>query len=195
MRRQNFARRAPVNVAASQTRALGAALTKGFSAYFSRAGHGGRTGVGGPQRGTKMAATDRFGLRLSLAGVRKPARSSGQKAKTRAQSRNTQLHCFELRNHINSCYTSSRVETIIPRRARVIALTTCKRRKYYYRSINTERRNSENSWSNCGNPAPSNSTHFRILLINKHLGFLQIGPPLANYVPPARVLMYWCPES
>ena len=143
----------------------------------------------------KMPAAERFGLRFSLAILRQPATSRGHQAKTQVESRTIRIHRFGPHSRINSCGIPSRVETIIPRRTRVTLITTCGSCEYHYCSINTERRNSENCWSNCGNLAPSISTHFRILLKNKHLDLFQDGPLLANCAPPARVPVYWCPET
>ncbi len=142
-----------------------------------------------------MAAADRFGLRFSSANARKPASCWGHKAKTRANSHPVQPQKFGPLSRVNSYDMPSRVETIIPRRGCVTQLRACGPYEYHYGSINTERRNSENCWSNCGNPAPLSSTHFRNKLINKHLDLFQDGPRLANHVPPARVPRYWCPES
>jgi hypothetical protein len=195
MYRQNFSRRALANIAASQTRAQGAALKRGFLEFLSSAGHGRRTGVGSRQRGKKMAAADRFGLRFSLANACKPASGWGQKAKTLAKNGAIRLDRIQPNLRINSCGIVSRVETVIPRRVCARPLTISVRSEYHYCSINAERRNSENCWSFCGNPATSISADFRIPLINKHLDLFQNGPPLANCVSPARVLTYWCPET
>ena len=141
-----------------------------------------------------MPERNRFRLRFSLANARRSASSWGHMAKMRAESRLTQLHRFEQRIRINSCGISSLVETIILRRICVRLLTISARSRYHYCSINLRGRNSENCWSICGNPAPWNCADFLIPLTRKHLDLFQNGPPLANYVPPARVLMYWCPE-
>jgi hypothetical protein len=141
-----------------------------------------------------MATADHFGFRFSLANARNPASSWGQEAKTLAKTSAFRLHRYGACTRINSCYTESRVETITPREFCVRPLTATARCQYHYCSINPQRRNSENCWSFCGNPAPSISTDFRIPLTNKHLDLFQNGPTLANYVPPAQVLMYWCPE-
>jgi hypothetical protein len=142
-----------------------------------------------------MAAVDRFGLRFSLANACWPASSWGKKAKTLAKTSAVRLDRIRPNLRVNSCGNASRAETIIPRRLYVSLLTTSGRNQYHYCSINPQRRNSENTWSICGNPVPWNCADFRIPLTNKHLDLFQNGPPLASYVPPARVLTYWCPES
>lgn len=165
-----------------------------FLTFFSRANHGRRTGVRRRQRGTKMAAADRFSVRFSPAKARNSASSRGHKAKMRGVSRPIQIQKFEPLSRVNSCAIPSRVETNVPRYGFVTLRTACDVFEYHYCSINTERRNSENCWSYCGNPTPSISTYVRISLKNKHLDLFQNGPPLAKYVPPARVHMYWCPD-
>jgi len=144
-----------------------------------------------------MAATDRCGLLSSVANACKSARARSHEAKTQAIPRAIRFHRFELQSRVNSCDMSSRVETIILRRLSRSALLRAinGRGSYHYCSINPQRRNSENSWSICGNPETSDSADFRTPLINKHLDLFQNGPPLANDVSPARVLMYWCPET
>jgi hypothetical protein len=128
-----------------------------------------------------MATTDRFALRFLIANLRKRARSRGHNVNARAESSSIQLHSFSLRSRVNLCGISSRVETTISRRARVTQLSTRGSRECHYCSINTERRNSENCWSFCGNPGTSNSANFRTPLINKHLDLFRNGPPLASY--------------
>lgn len=142
-----------------------------------------------------MSAADRFGLRLLPANAQGPAHSRSHKAKNPVNPRAIRLHRFGPQSRVNSCSILSRVETIVTRSHYRSARAISRRNKYHYSGINTERRNSENSCTNCGNLAPSISTHFRMSLINKHLDLFQNGPPLANHVPPARVRKYWCPES
>jgi hypothetical protein len=143
-----------------------------------------------------MAATDRFGLRSSR-NARKSAHAWCHKAKTKAKPRAIRLHWLGQQDRVNSYDISSRVETNIVRRlhpsARLPSINT--RGPYHYCSINPQRPNSENSWSICGNPETSDPADFRTPLINKHLDLFQNGPPVANCVSPARVLMYWCPET
>jgi len=130
-----------------------------------------------------MATTDRFELRSSP-NARKSA-AWRHNAKTQANPRAIRLHRLGPQGRVNSYDISSRIETIIVRRLHASARlrTINGRGSYHYCSINTERRNSENCWSNCGNLAPSISTHFRILLKNKHLDLFQDGPLLANCAP------------
>src|SRR5271169_5512785 len=73
------------NVAASHTRAQGAALKRGLRAFFPREGRRRRTGVPRRQRGMKMPAAERFGLRFSLANACRAARGWGKQAKTLAK--------------------------------------------------------------------------------------------------------------
>ena len=143
-----------------------------------------------------MAITDRFELRSS-SNARKSARARSHKAKTQAKPRAIGLHRLDTQGRVNSYDISSRVETIIVQRLHASAClrTINGRGSYHYCSINPQRRNSENCWSFCGNPGTSNSANFRTPLINKHLDLFQNGPPLANCVSPARVLLYWCPET
>ncbi len=182
---QGLLRRVLVNVAVSQTGVQRAALTTGFPAFFSSEGHGRRIGVGRRQRAMKMAAADRFGLRFSLATVGKPASRGDSKAKTQAALHAIRFHPSGLRGRISSCAISSRVETIIPRRTCVSLRNGSRAGAYHYCSMNAERRNCENSWSNCGNLAPSGSRHFRIALRLKNLGLSHNGPLRANHLPPA----------
>ena len=184
-----------MSVAASQARAQGAALKREFRAFISSAGHGRRTGVCRRQRGTNVLAEDSFGLRFSLARVRKLASSWGHKAKTQAKLLSVRAYRSGPQSRVNSCGTPSRIETIIAQVRCANVHTRSFGRTYHYSSINTERRNSEKSCSNCGNLAPCKSIHFCISLINKSLDFFQSGPPLANHLPPAQVRPYWCPES
>jgi hypothetical protein len=132
-----------------------------------------------------MAATDRSGFGFLPANAGEPANAWDQKAKTQANPRAVRLHRFGPGSRVDSCGISSRVETINPRRTRVTQLTTRGSCEYHYCSINTERRNSENCWSICGNPVPSIFTHLHTPLIIKHLGLFQIGPSRANCVSPA----------
>ena|GEM_PF-5528646 len=145
-------------------------------------------------RGTKMFAADRFGLRFSLADACKPARSWSHEAKTQAKTYAIRLHRFGSCGRVNSCGISSRVETVIAQSSCIGVHAGISRPKYHYCSINTDGRTSENRWSICGNTVPWHCASFRIPLINKHLDLSQNGPPLANYSPPARVLLYWCPK-
>jgi hypothetical protein len=147
------------------------------------------------QPGTKMAAANRFGFRFSLANAGRPASGWGQKAKTLAKICAIRLDRIQPDERIYSCGIASRAETIMSRRICVSLLSSSGRGQYCYCSISAERRHSENCWSNCGNPVPSISTDFRIPLKNKHLDLFQNGPRLANRLVPARVLMYWCPET
>jgi hypothetical protein len=129
-----------------------------------------------------MAATDRFGLR-SWRNSRKSAHAWSHNAKTQVKPRAIRLHRFGPQGRVNSYDISSSVETIIVRRLYASARlrTLNGRGPYHYSSINPQRRNSENCWSFCGNPATSNSADFRTPLINKHLDLFQNGPPLAIY--------------
>jgi hypothetical protein len=146
-------------------------------------------------RGTKMFATDRFVLRFSVSNARKAARAWSHKAKTQAKPLAIRFHRLGTQSRVNLCDTSSRVETIIAQSLCIGVHTGIFRAKYHYCSINTDGRTSENRWSICGNTVPWNCASFRIPLINKHLDLSQNGPPLANYVAPARVPTYWCPET
>jgi hypothetical protein len=158
--------------------------------FFPSAGDGRRTGAGRRQNGTKMAATDRFGLRFLIPN----ARTRRYKAKTQAKRRAGQLRRFGAQGRVNSCGISSRVETTIAPRLHGAIHTTGGRERYYYCSINTERRNSENTCSNCGNRVPLISKDFRDLMVNKDLDSIQIGPILAKSVVPALVRLYGCPD-
>ena len=164
-----------------------------MSAFFSRAGHSRRTGVASRHRGTKMAATDRFGHGFLPAKAGEPTSGWCQGAKSQATPPVIQRHLTGANNRINSCCKPSRVETIIPRRGWVRVRSSAQR-EYHYCSINPERRNSENSCSNCGNLATWNFGVFGILLTIKHLDLFQNGPRLANCVVPAQVQVYWCPD-
>jgi hypothetical protein len=141
-----------------------------------------------------MAATDRFGLGFLPANAGEPTSGWCQRPKTQATSPVIRPHPTGANYRINLCYTPSRVETIIPRRGRV-RIHSSAQRKYHYCSINPKRRNSENCCSYCGNLATWILSCFPIFLKSKHLDLFQNGPRLANYVEPARVHMYWCPET
>jgi hypothetical protein len=132
-----------------------------------------------------MAAASRFGLRTSSANAGKPASGWCQKAKTLAKICTVRSDQIQPNHRINSCGIASRVETIISQRFCVNLLTPIGSSQYHYCSINTERRNSENSCTNCGNPNPSICTDLHILLKYKHLDLSQNGPRLAKYVSPA----------
>ena len=142
-----------------------------------------------------MSAADRFGLQCLLAGAPKPMCSRIHTAKTRAGSRAIRLRRFGPQSRVNSCDMSSRVETMTnPRVCLSVRNSNCQK-KYYYFSINTKRRNSENTWTVCGNPVPSIFAHLGVLLINKHLDMFRCGTPLASLVLPTRVPRYWCSRN
>ena len=192
--RPNFFRRAVLTVAASRNRAPSAAL-RGSSPHLSRGQATLVEQVYVVARGSKMLAADRFGLRFSLDDACKPARSWSHEAKTQAKTHAIRLHRFGSHERVNSSGISSRVETAIAQGSCTGVHTGISRAKYHYCSINPDGRTSENRGSICGNTVPWNCASFRIPMINKHLDLSQNGPPLANCVAPARVRMYWCPES
>jgi hypothetical protein len=144
-------------------------------------------------RGRKMTAMDHFGPRFSVSDAPKPARAWSHKAKTHAKPE--PFDCIDsgrkpVLTHVIYRLVLRRLFPEFLHRVR----TGISRAKYHYCSINTDGRTSENRWSICGNTVPWDCASFRIPLINKHLDLSQNGPPLANYSPPARVLLYWCPK-
>jgi hypothetical protein len=141
-----------------------------------------------------MSAVDRLGLQCLLAGAPKPRSSRIHKAKTRAASRAVRLRRCGPQSRVNSYGISFRVERMIGPRVCVSVVNSNSQKKYYYFSIDTKRRNSEKTWTICGNPAPSIFAYF-IRLTNKHLDMFRNGTQLDGRDLPARVPGYWCSRN
>jgi hypothetical protein len=145
-----------------------------------------------------MVPVDRFRLRFSLGNAMEP-KGSGHETATKLKGNFPVRVCpLQASDRMPPCFAESRVETINPRirsRSILAARTPNVRPPYHYFSIRIAGRYSENSCRYCGNLAPSTFVASRTRLIKKHLDLFQNGPTLANCVLPARVLVYWCPNS
>jgi hypothetical protein len=146
-----------------------------------------------------MSAADRFGLRFSTANAVEPASASRQETITLTKRTPARLRPIDRSERLHLYDAASRVETInSPIRSRRLftaRAATTGTQPYYYHGITFDGRHSENSCRYCGNLATSSFVRSCILLISKHLDLFQNGPRLANCVVPARVLLYWCPNS
>jgi hypothetical protein len=140
-----------------------------------------------------MAATDCFGPRFSISDAPNAARAWSHKAKTHAKPEPFGSIDSGRKAVLTHVICRLGLRRLCPDFAHSVH-TGISWAKYHYCSINADGPTSENRWSICGNTVPWNCASSRIPLINKHLFFPQNGPPLANYSPPARVLLYWCPK-